>query len=287
MKALAAICLSICFLSMPLLVSTGGSALAQETNADNEIEALRQQNESLKKELETVRGLLERLREQKHVVTTTKVSRVVAGKESPKPVEVTVKSTRVRQPRVGVTKATNARGTYVLSTSRPEKTVRIVSTRPPEEGVYTMTSTASSNVRRSIELRKWELESVTLSHGDAGLETLLRFEKAKVCRKANMLDEAVEELKKIIDQNVSDVTTHAARLTLVEILQQQKKDREAIAELEKIIATATDTRSKRDAIYGIINLSGDDPQAKIRTIDRLLEKLREKPSEKETPPAEE
>ncbi len=127
--------------------------------------------------------------------------------------------------------------------------------------------------KRGIELRKQELEKVMRSLGDKGLVTLLRFEKAKVCRKAGMYDDAVQELHKIIEKNLADETTKAARWTLVEILQEQKKNEEAIAELEKIFISASDTQDRTDAIYGIINLSGEGPKARIQAIDRLIQAL--------------
>lgn len=130
----------------------------------------------------------------------------------------------------------------------------------------------------ALELKEQELEDVVLSHGNAGLVTLLLFEKARLCREAGMLDEAAQELRNIIEQNVSEITTHAARLAFMEILLEQTKSQEAIAELEKIIADpAIPPKAKRDAIYGIINLSGEDVQSKIRTINRLLQKLTEMP----------
>ncbi len=254
MTRLAATWLTICFLSVSLLFSTGGPVLAQEEKGESQIEELRKQNEALKKEIEVLRRMLEEFNAEKPrvAVTTEETVGIEPGGEGPMRTQVIRSVPAVSQPRVEV---------------RAEHMTILL----PKTGM--------------VEAMKWELENVTLSHGDAGLETMLRFEKAKVCRKSGMLDKAVEELKKIIEQNLSDVTTHAARLTLVEILQEQKKNREAVAELEKIMATATDARSKRDAMYGIINLSSDDPESKIETINRLLEKLREKSSLKEEPPA--
>jgi len=80
-------------------------------------------------------------------------------------------------------------------------------------------------------------------------------------------------LQKIIEENLADETTIAARWTLVEILQEQKKNEEAMAELEKIFILASDTQDRTDAIYGIINLSGEGPKARIQAIDRLVQAL--------------
>jgi tetratricopeptide (TPR) repeat protein len=132
----------------------------------------------------------------------------------------------------------------------------------------------ASQENRRLDLEKRVLESALLSHGDIGLVALLRFEKANACREAGMLDEAVGELRKVIVQNLSEEVTNAARWTLVEILQEQKQREQAIAELEKILdATNRPPEKKKDAVYGIINLSGNGPVSRIRTIDSLIERL--------------
>ncbi len=132
----------------------------------------------------------------------------------------------------------------------------------------------ASQENRRLDLEKKVLESALLSHGDAGLVALLRFEKANACREAGMLDEAVGELRKVIVQNLAEEVTNAARWTLVEVLQEQKQREQAIAELEKILDSANKPpEKKREAIYGIINLSGDDPASRMRRIDSLIERL--------------
>lgn len=135
---------------------------------------------------------------------------------------------------------------------------------------------ASQNAAKAyLVLKGKELENRLLAHGDVGLVALLRFEKAKVCRKSGMFDEAVQELKKIIEQNLAEEITNAARWTLIEVLQEQGETDTALAELEQIVLAGTnqDIRRKKDALYGIINLSGEDPETKLRTIDRLIERL--------------
>lgn len=132
---------------------------------------------------------------------------------------------------------------------------------------------AVSQENRRLDLERRVLEGALLSHGDIGLVALLRFEKANACREAGMLDEAVGELRKVIVQNLSEEVTNAARWTLVEILQEQKQREQAIAELEKILDANKPPEKKKDAVYGIINLSGNGPGSRIRTIDSLIERL--------------
>jgi len=139
---------------------------------------------------------------------------------------------------------------------------------------------------QGVEPTRSELNRVTLSHGDAGLMTLLRLEKVRLFREAGMLDEAVQELRRIIEQNLSEETTNAARWTLIEILQQQNKSREALAQLNKILSTIKDPQKKRDALYGIISLSGRDPRKKIEAIDSLIEKLGKEAIKEPSSPAE-
>lgn len=127
--------------------------------------------------------------------------------------------------------------------------------------------------KQGVELKKEELEKTLRSHGDAGLVTMLRFEKARVLRKAGLFGEAVAELRKIIETNLADKTTIAARWTLAEILQEQKRNEEAIAELERIFVSASEIQDRMDAMYGIINLSGEGQKARIRAIDRLIQAL--------------
>lgn len=144
----------------------------------------------------------------------------------------------------------------------------------PPSSSNVATSSLAPHESRRLELEKKVLESALLSHGDVGLVALLRFEKASACREAGMLDKAADELRKIIVQNLTEEVTNAARWTLVEVLQEQKQREQAIAELEKILSAANRTpEKKREAIYGIIGLSGNDLQSRIRRIDSLIERL--------------
>jgi tetratricopeptide (TPR) repeat protein len=144
----------------------------------------------------------------------------------------------------------------------------------PPSSSNVATSSLASHQNHRLELEKKVLESALLSHGDVGLVALLRFEKANACREAGMLDKAAEELRKIIVLNLTEEVTNAARWTLVEVLQEQKQREQAIAELEKILAAANRTpEKKREAIYGIIGLSGNDLESRIRRIDSLIDRL--------------
>ena len=282
MKRLSATLLTLCIISLALLFLASPPAFSAE-EGQTELQALREKNDALAKEIESLRRQLEELKEEK-LATATVFVKSVPTTSSPKTAEAVRDA---RNARTGVLISTR---TATMTGDVPSPAYASVFSRGDEVGIAPATNvplvgTVYSIVRNGIEAREWQLEDATLSQGDAGLETMLRFEKAKIFRKAKMLDKAAEELKKIIDQNVSDVTTHAARLTLIEILIEQKNNREAIAEFEKILSTAKDARSKRDALYGIINLSDDDPEAKTRTIDNLLEKLKENPIEKEEKPS--
>ena len=124
-----------------------------------------------------------------------------------------------------------------------------------------------------VSTQTQELEDAMLSKGDAGLIAILRFEKVKLYRKLRMYDPAVQELRQIIEQNLGEPVTEAARWTLVEILQEQKEKEAAIAELGKILTTTDNARKKKDALYGIINLLGDDPDSKLRAIEQLIRRL--------------
>ncbi len=269
MRRLGAALLTIC------LVAASGTLLAQEENAESEIKALREQNEELKKEMEALRKQLEEVAGQKGDVSTGVATSIPGASEGLS--TKGEKSVTMTMPLTGsVATDKTTRASYITMTTTPGGTTKVVTVGPQSDSLSAV-NTLSRVLKGGVELKKWEIESATLSHGDAGLETMLRFEKAKIYRTEKKLDKAIEELQKIIGQNVSDVTTHAARLTLIEILLEQKKKDQAIVEFEKILETAKDASSRRDAIYGIINLVGGDPDTKIETIDRLLEKLKENP----------
>ncbi len=124
--------------------------------------------------------------------------------------------------------------------------------------------------------KEQELENRMLAHGESGLVALMRFEKVKLFRDLRMHDEAAAELKKIIAEGIpDDAVREAARWTLVEILQEQNRKEEAIAELEGIVASPCSPKTKMDALYGIINLSGEDPETKIEAIDGLIRQLQQ------------
>lgn len=124
-----------------------------------------------------------------------------------------------------------------------------------------------------LTARQQELEDAMLSKGDAGLIAILRFEKASVYRNLRMYDPAAQELRKIIEQNLDERVTEAARWSLVDVFQRQREKEAAIAELEKILTTTHDARKKRDALYGIINVLGDDAESKVSAIERLIRQL--------------
>jgi tetratricopeptide (TPR) repeat protein len=287
MRRFGTIVLIGCLASTLLFLSAGSPLLAEEGKAESEIEALRRQNEELKKEIEELRQKLDASISPKIEVRTGGMAGpgVTTGGRTSKVVSTVV---RPGTPGTSESVSTTREGvlTYSVATS-PGGTTKVV-TLGPDTPYSSAVETLDRIVKGGVELKKWEIENATLSHGDAGLETMLRFEKAKIYREGKKLDKAIEELQKIIDQNISEVTTHAARLSLIEILLEQKKKDQAIVEFEKILETTKDARSRRDAIYGIINLSDSDPDTKAETIDRLLENLKENPIEKTeetSPPA--
>jgi len=246
MRSLPATLFTICFLSVSLLFSTGGSLWAQMSAMDfrygGHIQAIQDKVQELRKAVET----------DDKAAFKTKLDEIMRSLEDLKEAQ------QALEPAIAGALAEAPFGTRVIGIE-PVTEFVVVPSGPPG--------------KRGIELKKQELEKVMKSHGDKGLVTLLRFEKAKVCRKAKMYDEAVKELQKIIEENLADETTNAARWTLVEILQEQKKNEEAMAELEKIFILASDTQDRTDAIYGIINLSGEGPKARIQAIDRLVQAL--------------
>ena len=298
MRRPATIPLAVCFVLALLLLSIGGSLLAQEEvrpatplelptvsteKGEDEVEELRGQEQTLRKQIEELTRRLDEIRKKGP-------ERLEAAAEAPRRVHLRVQPAGGRRRTLRTTPATylapEAPGEslnvepFVAPATEPAIADVALAEAPPamnfmEIGpVYEFVVVPSTPPgRRGIELRKQELERVMRSHGDRGLVTLLRFEKVKVCRKAEMYDQAVQELQKIIEENLADETTNAARWTLVEILQEQKKNEEAMAELEKIFISASDTQDRMDAIYGIINLSGEGPKARIQAIERLIQAL--------------
>jgi len=145
----------------------------------------------------------------------------------------------------------------------------------PGGGASTGTAPAATpSTGAYATLLAYNLEDRMLSLGDRGLVTLLRFEKVNLCRKTGRHDEAANELRTIIAQSLPEDITNAARWTLTEILQEQRKSQEAIGELEQILTTTRDTRKKKDAIYGIISLvSKDDPIVRLSVIEQMIRRL--------------
>jgi tetratricopeptide (TPR) repeat protein len=153
---------------------------------------------------------------------------------------------------------------------------RALSKAPPAAASEARAAYDAAIAEYQVGAKQRELEDAMLSKGDAGLIAILRFEKVKLFRKLRMYDPAVQELRRIIEQNLDERVTEAARWTLVETLQEQKEKEAAIAELEKILTTTGDARKKKDALYGIINLLGDDPESKVRAIEQLIRQLQGK-----------
>jgi len=296
-KGLTTFLVMVCFTTAWFVFSTGCSLFAQEGAGETRdepsvstaevplptMEGLRKQLEALQKEIEELRSQIRETRKESP-------SRTEAPVEAPKQVEL-----KVEPPRV-IGSVGRRTPTVELGISLPEPVLAAqrlsqpAPTPPMAEGTFPEPFAAPPMIgavlpgesvprpgvpggMRILELRRQELDYVLRSQGDVGLVTLLRFEKAKVCRKAGMYEEALKELKKVIEENTADETTIAARWTLVEILQEQKRNEEAIAELQEIFVSASDVQDRKDAMYGIINLSGEGPKARMQAIDRLIEAL--------------
>jgi tetratricopeptide (TPR) repeat protein len=284
MKRFGTILLSTCLVSVWLLFAIGSPVLAQAEKGEEEKDALRKQEQALRKQVEELTRQLDEVRNRSR-------GRQEAAEEAPGPVDLGLEleeETDTAERMIGIlrrhpralgevvppppapTPRVSAPAIEIPSTVEAPPAMRLPVTEPRPESIAVLPTPSE---KRGIELRRQELERVMHVHGDAGLVTLLRFEKARVCRKAGMYEEAVQELQKIIEENLADETTNAARWTLVEIFQEQKRTAEAIAELEKIFISASDTQDRMDAIYGIINLSGEGPKARIQAIDRLIQAL--------------
>ncbi len=286
MRPKATFPLTICFVTITLLFSTGGSLLAEEeirataplglpavsaAKGESENKELRKQEEALKKQIEELNRQLQEIKKKN-------LNRQEAPATAPSQVELPLPpGIERRRPAPLLGKVLPAKALMPVRPSIPAQPLAEplsaavpFGIQPPMAGGLNHPMAPG---KRGIELKIQELENALRSRGDAGLVTLLRFEKAKVCRKAGMHEEAIAELQRIIEENLADETTNAARWTLVEILQEQKKNEEAIAELEKIFVSASDIQDRTDAMYGIINLSGEGPKARIQAIDRLIQAL--------------
>ncbi len=144
-----------------------------------------------------------------------------------------------------------------------------------ERGKYAREKGLSGKARK--------LDEAIIAGEDVGLLTQLRFEQVDLLRKLGKNEEAVKELRKIIKENADPETTNTARWSLIEILQEQKVMDEALAELKEMLASAKDPEERRNALYGMLNLAGDDPEARLRAtreainwLQGAVEKAREK-----------
>jgi len=292
-----------------LLAQEGTTEAGPDEVRTESMEKLRSDNEALKKELQELRALIQELKGQKkaeEVVRDTellvKEQKKKADGELQKAMEqLQVQMDRLQLQREGVmndiSEAIKTKEKSLEDFSENLKKAQDEARQRQEimadaayaaymdafalkqaEGAYKVAPDPTGRAYDAAKLyslgyRGRELETAMLSHGDAGLATMLRFEKVKLYRKQNMYDRAAEELRRIIARNLNGTVTNAARWTLVEVLQEQEKQQAALAELEKILNTTQDPRKKKDAIYGIINLLGEDPQSKIRTIEGLIRRL--------------
>ncbi len=287
MKHMGNILLVSCVVSL-LFLAASGPTFGQEEQGEQPQELVKQY-ELLKKQVEDLRAVIEKLQAEK----ASTIEELQAEKAS-----------MLREAELAREKVQEALKTYPMlrqaakegagekgmeADTRLQKALsqldRLEFQKAQEEDSSTVLlqrmlsgagGDASQNAAKAyLVLKGKELENRLLAHGNAGLVSLLRFEKAKVFRKSGMHDEAVEELRKIIGQNLAEEITNAARWTLIEVLQEQGDTDAALAELEQIVLAGKDQdiRRKKDALYGIINLSGEDPETKARTIDRLIERL--------------
>jgi ElaB/YqjD/DUF883 family membrane-anchored ribosome-binding protein len=321
MRTVARTLLTICSVSVLVLICTGRPLIAQETYSQpvaeevraDSLEMLRNENEALKKELEGLRQLLKELKQQQlkekphqkpeeaEAFSQQKEKETKAEEALQKALE----QLQAQMEQLEVQKQ-KAMQDYADAIKKKEKSLEDLSVEMKKtqdevfqrqqvmadayagfirdmaskraEGPYQAAENAERTARDlarlySLGSRERELEDAMLSHGNAGLATMLRFEKVKVYRKLNMYDRAADELRGIVARNLNETVTNAARWTLVEVLQEQEKQQAALAELEQILNTTQDAQKKKDAIYGIINLLRDDPQSKLRTIERLIHTL--------------
>lgn len=124
-----------------------------------------------------------------------------------------------------------------------------------------------------VERKAKDIEKAILSRDDAGVLTQLRLEKVRLCRELGKTDEAIAELKKIIEEDLDKETTVAARWMLIEILQEQKQTEAAMQMLKEILATSKDPEQRRNAFYAIIQMAGENPEAKLRATEQVIKWL--------------
>jgi len=65
--------LTICFTSVSLLLSMGGSLFAQERKGENALEALRKPEEALKKQIEELNRQLDEMKKMRTMLYVTRV----------------------------------------------------------------------------------------------------------------------------------------------------------------------------------------------------------------------
>jgi len=133
--------------------------------------------------------------------------------------------------------------------------------------------------QRDISDKAKELESAILSKDDPGLLTQLRLEKVDLCRKLGKTDEAVGELEKVIEENLDEATTNAARWTLIEILQEEGRTEDAVLKLKGLLATSKSPQDRRSILYAMIQMAGEDPEARLRATEEVIKWLEEKVEE--------
>jgi len=129
--------------------------------------------------------------------------------------------------------------------------------------------------RGYISQKAAELEDYILSKDDMGLLTQLRFEKVDLCRKLGKIDDAVDQLEEIIEESPDEKVQTSARWMLIEILQEAGKTEDAMDELKDMLSATKDPKVRRSILYAIIQMAGDDPEARLRVTEEVIESLEE------------
>ncbi len=334
MKHVVAILLTICFLTGALFFS-GGSLLAQEAS---ELQALRQQNDQLKKlvedlqkELEQVRlemesqmlraaseaeakdeelGSMERLREglaeqmqdqlkanEQYLQAFEQLQKMQSEKLQPqvekeldaalRAVKEAKKLENVEVPdkmeeflrekteeflREFVTERPDAR-----EAKKAREILAELQKQKLAQALKVLRDRMLSQLAQQgdISEKAKNLEESILSKDDMGLLTQLRFEKVDLCRKLGRLDEAVEELEEIIEESLDTMVRTSARWMLIELLQESGKTDEALHELKNMLEATADPKERRSILYAIIQMAGDDPEARLRATEEVIDWLEE------------
>jgi prepilin-type processing-associated H-X9-DG protein len=165
----------------------------------------------------------------------------------------------------------------------PDRLSELLKVITPDQLSDLLAARAKYATEKGISRKTRRLDEAIIAGEDVGLLTQLRFEQADLLRKLGKNEEAVKELRSIIKENADPETTNTARWSLIEILQEQKVMDEALAELKEMLASAKDPEERRNALYGMLNLAGDDPEARLRAtreainwLQGAVEKAREK-----------